>query len=57
MKATVMFVHQASSSPSEETMFLIVASESTPKNVPAMFPTPPVSIVPPIIEDAIAFIS
>ena len=57
MNATVMFVHHASSRPREETMFLIVASESTPKNVPAMFPTPPVSIVPPMIEEAMAFIS
>ena len=57
MKATVMLVHHASSSPREETMFLMVLRLSTPKNVPAMFPTPPVSSVPPMMEDAIAFIS
>ena len=57
MNATVILVHQASSSPSEETMFFMVLRLSTPKNVPMMFPTPPVSIVPPTMEDAMAFIS
>ena len=55
--ATVMFVHHASSSPSEDTMFLIVLSERTPNSVPIMLPEPPVSIVPPIIDEAMAFIS
>ena len=57
MKATVMFVHHASSRPRDATMFLIVASERTPKKVPAMLPTPPVSMVPPMMEEAMAFIS
>ena len=35
----------------------MVLKESTPKSVPMIFPTPPVSMVPPMIEDAMAFIS
>ena len=55
--ATVIFVHHASSRPSEETIFLIVLRDRTPKSVPMILPTPPVSIVPPMMEDAMAFIS
>ncbi len=36
--ATVMFVHHASSSPREETIFFIVLSEMTPNSVPMMLP-------------------
>ena len=57
MTATVIPLHQAWSKPALATMFLIVLSESTPKKVPMMLPTPPVSIVPPMMEEAIAFIS
>ena len=53
----MIFVHHASSKPREETIFLIVLSDRTPKNVPMMLPTPPVSIVPPMMEAAMAFIS
>ena len=38
-------------------MFWMVPSDSTPKNVPMMLPTPPESIVPPMMEAAMAFIS
>ena len=55
--AIVIPVHHASSSPADVTMFWIVESESTPKNVPMILPTPPVSIVPPMMDDAMAFIS
>mgnify|MGYP001001649859 FL=1 len=55
--ATVMFVHHASSSPREETIFFIVLSEITPNSVPIMLPEPPESIVPPMMDEAIAFIS
>ena len=33
------------------------AQESTPNRVPMTFPTPPVNIVPPMMEEAMAFIS
>ena len=36
MAATVMLVHQASSRPREETMFLMVLRERTPKKVPTI---------------------
>ena len=55
--AIVIPVHQAWSKPADETMFWIVLSERTPNNVPIIFPTPPVSIVPPMIDEAMAFIS
>ena len=55
--AIVMPVHHAWSRPADETMFWMVPREKTPNNVPMMFPTPPVSIVPPMMEEAMAFIS
>ena len=55
--AIVIPVHHAWSSPADDTIFWIVLSDRTPKKVPIIFPTPPVSSVPPIMEEAIAFIS
>ena len=53
----VMLCHQGSLKPEVVTIDLIVLSVSTPNNVPATFPTPPVRSVHPIMEEAIAFIS
>lgn len=55
--AIVIPVHQASSSPAEDTIFWIVERDRTPNIVPSILPTPPVSIVPPMIEEAMASIS
>ena len=55
--AIVIPVHHASSRPAELTMFWIVESERTPNNVPMMLPTTPESILPPMIDDAMAIIS
>ena len=38
-------------------MFWMVLKDNTPKKVPIILPTPPVNIVPPIMEEAMAFIS
>ena len=55
--ATVILAHHASVKPAEETMFWMVPRDRTPKNVPMMLPTPPESIVPPMMDAAMAFIS
>ena len=57
MAPVVMLCHQGSLSPDVVTMDLMVVRVSTPKKVPMTLPTPPVSRVPPIMEDAMAFIS
>ena len=52
-----MLCHHGSFSPLATTIFLMVVSVMVPKKVPATLPTPPVRSVPPMMEDAMAFIS
>ena len=54
-KPVVIVCHQGSLKPEASTIDFIVARIITPKKVPITFPTPPVRSVPPIIEEAIAF--
>ena len=53
----VMLCHQGLLRALDTIIFLIVVSISVPKSVPITFPTPPVKSVPPMMEEAIAFIS
>ena len=57
MAPVVMLCHQGSRRPEVVTMDLLVLRVSTPKKVPITLPTPPVSSVPPMMEEAMAFIS
>ena len=57
IRPVVIFCHQGCVKPDVITIVVIVLSDITPKSVPIKLPTPPVSRVPPIMEEAIASIS
>ena len=52
-----MLCHQGWLSPLATTIFLIETRIMVPKKVPMGSPTPPVRRVPPMMEEAMAFIS
>ena len=57
MPPVVILCHQGSFKPLDTTIFLMVVRVMVPKKVPMTLPTPPVRRVPPMMEEAIAFIS